>query len=75
MLCKPTSSYNEYKEGDNLNGNCPINQNILTTNVGKFLVFQQFLQDKTFQMKLEKERDQEKSRIIMSQLRRMNRRR
>ena len=38
ILCEPTSSYNEEKEGDDLSNNCLINQNKLTNNVWKVLV-------------------------------------
>ena len=35
MLCKPISSDNKEKEGDNLSGNRLINLKILTTNIDK----------------------------------------
>ena len=35
MLCKPISSDNKEKEGDNLSGDCLINLKIFTTNIEK----------------------------------------
>ena len=52
MLCDPTSSDNEEKEGDNLSGNCLINLKKLTTDIEKPLVCRKFSQGKGIQLKL-----------------------
>ena len=41
MLCEPTRSDNENKEGYNISGNRVINLKILTTNIENCLVCQQ----------------------------------
>ena len=52
MLCDPTSSDNEEKEGDNLSSNHLMNQKRFTTNIEKVLVCQKFAQEKAVKMKL-----------------------
>ena len=39
ISCEPKSSDDEYKEGDNLSGNLPINPKNITTNTDNFLIF------------------------------------
>ena len=44
MLCEPTSSENEEKEGDNISGNSLFKLIVFTTNIEKILVYQQCAQ-------------------------------
>ena len=53
MLCEPTSSDNEEKEGDNISSNRPVNLIVLTTNIEKILVYQQCAHYKDLRMKIE----------------------
>ena len=53
MLYEPTCLDHEDKEGDNLIGNPFINLKILTTNLEKYLVCQQYEHEKDIQIKLE----------------------
>ena len=61
MLCEPSSSDNEEKDGDYLSSNRLINMKLLATNKYiYFFVSQQCANGKAVNMKLEEERDQEK---------------
>ena len=60
MLCEPTCLDNEEKDGDNIINNPFINLKILTTNIEKLLVCEQFEQENALQMKLEEGKYQEK---------------
>ena len=59
MLCEPTSSDNEEKEGYDISGNHLINLKTLTTNTENILVLQQCANEKDAPMKLEEKRYQE----------------
>ena len=58
ILCEPTSSNNEKKEGNNLSGNPLVNLIFLTTNKEKFSVYRRCAHGKALHMKIEEERDQ-----------------
>ena len=60
MLCESVNSDQEEKEGYLQNGNGIINPNNLFTNINKFLVCEEFAQERELQIKLEEERDQVK---------------
>ena len=61
MMCESVNSDEEEKEGDVLNGNHIINLNNLITNIDFFGVCKECAQERELQIKLEQERDVEKS--------------
>ena len=61
MMCESINSDQEEKEGDVLNGNCIINLKNLITNIDVFLVCKECAKERELQIKLEQERDIEKS--------------